>query len=145
MPSIIVESNVNDDFITEFLTKPFDLYDSLSRFLIVEEEDSFVLYAVFHHIIFDALSDGVFKEDLQTILDGGSVEVDDSFLKVSAFSQQIQETDEYADANLFYDAMLADEGEVNELLDEHNLRISEYDKIMNAGHLIEQRITIVDK
>lgn len=35
--------------------------------------------------------------------------------------------------------------EVNDLLDEHNLRISEYDKIMNAGHLIEQRITIVDK
>lgn len=35
--------------------------------------------------------------------------------------------------------------EVNDLLDEHNLKISEYDKIMNAGHLIEQRITIVDK
>ncbi len=35
--------------------------------------------------------------------------------------------------------------EANEYLDEHSLKISEYEKIMNAGHLIEQRITIVDK
>ena len=35
--------------------------------------------------------------------------------------------------------------ELNDVLDEHNLKISEYDKIMNAGHLIEQKITIVDK
>ena len=35
--------------------------------------------------------------------------------------------------------------ELNDILDEHNLKISEYDKIMNAGHLIEQKITIVDK
>lgn len=35
--------------------------------------------------------------------------------------------------------------EVNDLLDEYNLKISEYDKIMNNGHLIEQIIIIVDK
>ncbi len=35
--------------------------------------------------------------------------------------------------------------EANEYLAEHSLKISEYEKIMNAGHLIEQRITIVDK
>lgn len=35
--------------------------------------------------------------------------------------------------------------ELNNVLNEHNLKISEYDKIMNAGHLIEQKITIVDK
>lgn len=35
--------------------------------------------------------------------------------------------------------------EVNEYLDEHSLKISEYEKLMNAGHLIEQKITIVDK
>lgn len=35
--------------------------------------------------------------------------------------------------------------EVNDHLDAHNLKISEYDKIMNAGHLVEQRITVVDK
>ena len=119
-PSVEFKSDVDDDYILEFLTKPFDLYDSLSRFLVVGNDGDYSLYAVFHHIIFDALSEGVFKEDLQTILDGGSVEVDDSFLKVSAFSQQIQETDECADAKRFYDAMLADEGEVNELLDSVN-------------------------
>ena len=97
--------------------KPFDLYDNLSRFLVVENNDGYSLYASFHHIIFDALSDGVFKKDLQKILDGGSVEVDDSFLKVSAFSQQIQETDEYTEAESFYDRMLADVDEVSGLLD----------------------------
>ena len=35
--------------------------------------------------------------------------------------------------------------EANEYLDEHSLKISEYEKIMNAGHLIEQKITLVDK
>lgn len=35
--------------------------------------------------------------------------------------------------------------EANEYLETHSLKISEYDKIMNAGHLIEQKITIVDK
>ena len=79
-PSIIVESDVNNDFITQFLTEPFDLHDSLCRFLIVEEEDGFVIYAVFHHIIFDALSSDVFKRDLHTILVGGDVDLDDSFL-----------------------------------------------------------------
>ncbi|WP_296799195.1 AMP-binding protein, partial [uncultured Methanobrevibacter sp.] len=75
-PSIIVESDVNNDFITQFLTEPFDLHDSLCRFLIVEEEDGFVIYAVFHHIIFDALSSDVFKRDLHTILVGGDVDLD---------------------------------------------------------------------
>ena len=117
VPSIIVESNVNDDFITEFLTKPFDLYDSLSRFLIVEEEDSFVLYAVFHHIIFDAISNDVFKRDLFTVLDGGVVDLDDSFLRASAFNQQIAESNDYAKAEEFYETMLADIDDTGELLD----------------------------
>ena len=33
----------------------------------------------------------------------------------------------------------------NELLEGHNLRISEYDKIMDHGRLVEQRITLVDR
>ena len=83
-PSIIVSSDVDEACIRDFLTKPFDLYDSLCRFLIVENDDEYLLFAVFHHLIFDALSDSVFKCDLQAVLDGGSVELDDSFLKVSA-------------------------------------------------------------
>ncbi|WP_461463266.1 D-alanine--poly(phosphoribitol) ligase subunit DltA, partial [Methanobrevibacter sp.] len=117
IPSIMVESDVNNDFIAEFLTKPFDLYDSLCRFLIVEAKDSFILYSVFHHIIFDAISEEVFKRNLYSILDGGVVGVDDSFLKVSAFSQQISESNDYAEAEEFYDSMLVDVDEASDLLD----------------------------
>ena len=116
-PSVIVEEGVSDEFITNFLTKPFDLYDSLSRFLIVEEERSFVLYAVFHHIIFDALSSDVFKQDLYSILGGGIVGVDDSFLRTSAFNQQISETSDYTKAAEFYESILADVDDAGELLD----------------------------
>lgn len=34
--------------------------------------------------------------------------------------------------------------EFNDALLLHNLRIDEYEKIMDAGHLIEQKITIID-
>ena len=91
-PFVEFKSDVDEDYLLDFLTKPFDLYDSLSRFLIVEKGESFVLYAVFHHIIFDALSSDVFKRDLYSILDGGIVGVDDSFLRTSAFNLQISET-----------------------------------------------------
>ena len=116
-PSIIIESDVNDNFMVEFLTKSFDLYDSLSRFLIVESEEGFVLYGVFHHIIFDAISEKVFKRDLNTILSGGDVDLDDSFLKVSAFNQQIVESSDYQEANEFYDTMLVDVDDAGQLLD----------------------------
>ena len=117
LPSIIVEDNVGDDFITESLGEPFDLQDSLCRFLIVDENDDYKLFATFNHIIFDALSIDVFKQDLQSLLDGDSVDVDDSFLKVAAFSQQIQGTDEYRDAEDFFESMLGDNEEGNILIE----------------------------
>ena len=116
-PSIVVESDVDDEFITEFMTKAFDLHDVLSRFLIVDGGDDYWLFAVFHHIVFDALSDIVFKRDLMSILDGRSLGVDDSFLKVSAFSQLIKESDEYVDAMNFFDSLLVDSDEAGVLVD----------------------------
>ena len=116
-PPIIVDSNVGEEFIVDFLTQPFDLHDSLCRFLIVEDNDEFTLFAVFHHIIFDALSEGVFKHDLFSLLEGESVDIDDSFLKVAAFDQQIQETDDYAKAGKFFDSMLVDSDDAGNLLD----------------------------
>ena len=115
-PSITVESNVSDEFINN-LVEPFDLHDSLCRFLIVENDDGFSLFAVFHHIIFDALSDSIFKHDLQSILDNNTVDLDDSFLKVSAFSQQIVEISTFVEADEFYESMLVDVDEAGELLD----------------------------
>ena len=117
-PSISVESDVDDDFLNEFLSRPFDLYGSLSRFLIVENENDYSLFGVVHHIIFDGLSVGVFKNDVLKILDGESIDVDDSFLKVSAFNHEIQNTDEYGDAHNFYDVMLADLDEASDILDD---------------------------
>ena len=116
-PEILVESGADEDLIMEFLTKPFDMHDCLSRFLIVENDDNYSLYGVFHHIIFDALSDGVFKQNLQAILDGKSVVMDDSFLKVSAFNQQIKEDDDFVEADNFYESMLADAEDTGILLD----------------------------
>ena len=116
-PSIQIESEIEDESIIAFLTAPFDLYHSLCRFLIVEKEDNNLLYAVFHHIVFDALSNNVFKRDLLSILEGKSVETDDSFLKVAAFNQEIEKTKEYREANDFFEAMLADSDDIGVLLD----------------------------
>ena len=117
-PEIIVESDAGEDFIIKFLTKNFDLHDSLSRFLIVENQDTCNLFAVFHHIIFDALSYDVFKQDLNSILDGNILDVDDSFLSVSAFSQQIQNDDKFfVEAEEFYESMFVDIDDADVLLD----------------------------
>ena len=117
-PDIFIESGVDDDYIIKFLSEPFDLYNSLCRFLIIENNDGDnKLFAVFHHIIFDALSDVVFKQDLELILEGKSIELDDSFLKIPAFNQQIREKEEFNSAKDFYDAMLADIDDADILLE----------------------------
>ena len=116
-PSILVKSDIIKENIAEFLTHPFDLENNLSRFLIIENEGDNYLFAVFHHIIFDAISRNIFEEDLYSILNGESIDFDDSFLKLSAFNQQIHNTDEYIKANNFYESMLEDSDEVGTLLD----------------------------
>ncbi|WP_296887644.1 non-ribosomal peptide synthetase [uncultured Methanobrevibacter sp.] len=116
-PPIIVKSQHDDEFIKSYLVKPFDLNDNLCRFLIIENNKKYELFASFHHIIFDAISDKVFKRDLLTLLDGCSVAVDDSFLMVSSFSEQIKDTEEYENAKNFYKSMLDESDDVGILLD----------------------------
>ncbi|MCR5027311.1 MAG: AMP-binding protein, partial [Methanobrevibacter sp.] len=116
-PSVCVEEHVDYEFVNEFLSKPFDLQDNLCRFMIVDNEDNHLLFASFHHIIFDAISDNVFKEDLEIVLDGGKIDVDDSFLKVAAFNKQIPDTDEFTNAKIFFDLMLNESEDANVLLD----------------------------
>ena len=118
MPLISYESNMDEDIIQEFKNKSFDLEDSLCRFLIVENGDAYKLYGVFHHLIFDAISNLVFNQDLIDILKGKSIAVDDSFLKVSAFNSQIQKMKDYDDAKIFYDMMLCDSEDAGVLLDD---------------------------
>ncbi|WP_406534985.1 amino acid adenylation domain-containing protein [Methanobrevibacter sp.] len=116
-PLILIESDVDDSFIKEFITSPFDLEDSLCRFLIVDEDECYKLYAVFHHLTFDGMSVSVFVHDIFEILHGNALDTDDSFLKVSAFNNQISKTDEFKDAALFYESMLVDVDEAGVLLE----------------------------
>ena len=117
-PQILVKDNFDKDFILQFLTEPFDLYDNLSRFLIVKKEDKIVLFTVLHHLISDALSLYSFKNNLKRVLNGEYIETDDSFLKVSAFNQQIKQTKEYDNAKIFYNTMFMDMDEVIVLSDD---------------------------
>ena len=116
-PQIIVESDVGNDFILEFLTQSFDLHKNLCRFLVIENNDSYALYGAFHHIICDAKSCATFKENLLAILNGQTLGIDDSFLKVSAFAQKIQESELFIKAHDFYDNMLVECNEAGILLD----------------------------
>lgn len=83
--------------------------------MIVESEDSYYLFYMVHHIIFDAVSAGVFKHDLMTLLDGGSIEFDDGFLKASAFTHQIKSTEKFDEAKEFYRPMLSNLDDVGAL------------------------------
>ena len=139
-PSVIVENNADDDYIIEFINRPFDLDKSLCRFLIVDDgtndssvgndnnedkdnnspdanNNNYTLFASFNHIIFDGLSSNVFKKDLLSILNGETIDKDESFLKVSAFSKEIQKQDEYVRAREFYEAMLTDIDESGVLIE----------------------------
>ncbi|WP_458405069.1 amino acid adenylation domain-containing protein [Methanobrevibacter sp.] len=115
-PTVSVESYVDEEIGREFVTKPFDLKDSLARFLILKNDDVYELFAVFHHLIFDGLSRSVFEQNLLEILKGNSLEVEESFLEVAAFNEEMEEMDEFDDAGSFYEVMLADSDDAGALL-----------------------------
>ena len=115
-PTVLIESEVDEEFGHEFVTKPFDLKDSLSRFLILKNKKTFELFAVFHHLIFDGLSRSVFEQDLINILKSNTVNVDESFIEASNFNIQLEKMDEFDTAKSYYDSMLADSDEAGVLL-----------------------------
>ena len=119
-PPISIEQDYNEDIVKNFLDEPLDLYNYLSRFKIVEMDDYYLLMAKFHHIIFDGISSNVFKHDFQVLLDGGKVKMDDSFLKMAAFTQQVKNTDQYSEAVDFYDSMLSAIGDVKGLIKDNS-------------------------
>ena len=107
-PPISVMSEIDEKILIDFFSESFDLYNYLSKFMIVESEESYYLFYMVHHIIFDATSAGVFKQDFMTLLDGGSIDFDDTFLKSSAFTHQIKNTEKFNETNEFYQPMLSD-------------------------------------
>ena len=115
-PPISVESNINESAIVDFFSESLDLYNYLSKFMIVETEESYYLFYLIHHIIFDATSEGVFRHDLKVLLDGGNVDLDDTFLKTSAFTHHIKGTDKFEEAAEFYCPILSDAGDAGELV-----------------------------
>ena len=130
-PPISVGSNLDMDIIVDFFAESFDLYNYLSKFMIVETDESYYLLYMVHHIIFDAISAGVFKRDLMTLMDGGSIDFDDTFLKTSAFTHQIKNTEKFDEAHEFYKPMLLNLDDVG-ILQEGNpssegYNISSYD------------------
>ena len=118
-PSISFESKLNKDILIDFFSESFDLYNYLSKFMIVESDKSYYLFYMIHHIIFDATSAGVLMHDFLTLLDGGSIDFDDTFLKSSAFKHQIKSTEKFDEANEFYKPVLSDISDVGVLLEDN--------------------------
>ncbi|WP_405290050.1 D-alanine--poly(phosphoribitol) ligase subunit DltA [Methanobrevibacter sp.] len=114
-PQISVKSEFDKNILIDFFDESFDLYNYLSKFMVVESENSYYLFYMIHHIIFDATSAVVFKRDLQTLLDGGSIDFDDTFLKASAFTHQIKNTEKFDEAAEFYHSFLSDLDDVGSL------------------------------
>ncbi|WP_405295390.1 D-alanine--poly(phosphoribitol) ligase subunit DltA [Methanobrevibacter sp.] len=114
-PPISVKTDAGEDNIIDFFSESFDLYNYLSKFLIVENKDSYYLIYWIHHIIFDAISAGVFQKDFMTLLNGGDVAFDDTFLKTSAFTHQIKNTEKFDEAGEFYEPILSNIDDVGVL------------------------------
>ncbi len=114
-PPISVETDVSADNIIDFFSESFDLYNYLSKFLIIKNKDSYYLIYWIHHIIFDAMSAGVFHKDFMTLLNGGDVAFDDTFLKTSAFTHQIKNTEKFDEAGEFYEPILSNIDDVGVL------------------------------
>ena len=119
-PPISVESNIDENAIVEFFSETLDFYNYLAKFMIVETEESYYLFYLIHHIIFDATSEGVFRHDLKVLLDGGNVGFDDTFLKTSAFTHHIKGTEKFEEAAEFYRPILSDAGDVGELVGDNS-------------------------
>ena len=110
----VMKGSLNPLKILSFLTSGFDLYSSLSRHVIVRIPGRCYLVSVVHHLIFDRISQNVFYRHFQRALEGASLGfVDDHFLKVSAFHQEVKSTEQYAETDKYIRAMLNNLSEAN--------------------------------
>jgi len=103
----VMKGSLNPLKILSLLMSGFDLYTSLSRHVILRILGRCYLLSVFHHLIFDIVSGTVFCHHFQRALEGGSLDfVDDHFLRVSAFHQEVKSTERYAEMDKYIRAML---------------------------------------
>ena len=117
-PNIDYLNEYDGEVLSDFINESFDIYSSLSRFLLMnnDNDDGFVLVCVFHHLIFDGFSSLVFKQHLFDLLEGKVLKLDDGFVKSSVYHEEIIKTKEYSTAEAFYEDMLCDVGDVSSLL-----------------------------
>ena len=130
-PPITLKSNATKEDITDFFATSLDLYSNLSKFMIIEYNETYYLLYQIHHVIFDATSAGIFKKDFIALLEGGSVDLDETFLKTSAFTHQIKNTEKFEEASEFYEPILSDIESVGSLVEDNSssegYNISYYD------------------
>ena len=110
----VMKGSLNPLKILSMLTSGFDLYSSLSRHVIVRALGRCYLVSVIHHLIFDAVSTNVFCRHFLRALEGEKLDfVDDHFLKVSAFHQEVKSTEQYAETDKYIRSMLSNLSEAN--------------------------------
>jgi hypothetical protein len=110
----VMKGSLNPLKTLSLLTKGFDLYSSLSRHVIVRILGRCYLVSVVHHLIFDVVSNNVFCRHFLRALEGEPLGfVDDHFLKIAAFQQEVKCTEQYAEMDKYIRAMLGNLTEAN--------------------------------
>jgi hypothetical protein len=104
----VMKVSLNPIKLVRLLTADFDLYSYLSRHVIVRILGKCYLLSLFHHLISDAVSSNVFTRHFLRALEGEALDfVDDHFLKVSAFHQEVKRTERYAEMDKYIRNMLS--------------------------------------
>jgi bacitracin synthase 3 len=110
----VMKGSQNPLKILSLLTKGFDLYSSLSRYIIVRILGRCYLVSVIHHLIFDRISQNVFCRHFLRALEGERLDfVDDHFLKIAAFHQEVKNTEQYAEMDKYIRPKLSNLSEGN--------------------------------
>ena len=101
----------------ESFVQPFPIFSYLSRFLIVEDGRDLFLCMDFHTLIFDLNSFNFVINALLLILDGDSSEfVEHGPLRQISFLEVMDDPKYNEKARTFFDGLLADRDEVNDLV-----------------------------
>lgn len=112
MPQVMTGS-LNIASVLSRLIRDFDVHEGLARYMIVRLMGKCYLVSIFHHIVFDQFSEKTFRTALFNALDGIKPDsVDDAFLKLSAYQQQIKETESFEEIEKYARDMLSNLDEV---------------------------------
>lgn len=106
--SIEYVENPTKEFCESFIYKPFNLEESLCRFLLTKTNNTYELNCVFHHIIFDGYSLSVFSNDFYKLLNKETIIEDRKFLDAAEFDFKLKKTKYLENSKEFFDSMFTD-------------------------------------